>query len=160
MELIDTLCKVAMENGAEARLRIKSELLEIEDTIFTDDDMTSFLDRCGYADVPNKGREVDLAWENTAGQRFRVNIYESMGSRSAVLRPLRKVTHTIDDLGLPVERLQNWFSRRSGLVLFTGATGSGKSTSLAACINWVIKSFKKHVVTIEDPVEYMLDSDQ
>ena len=144
MELIDTLCKVAMENGAEdlylrqnepPRLRIKSELLEIEDTIFTDDDMTSFLDRCGYADVPNKGREVDLAWENTAGQRFRVNIYESMGSRSAVLRPLRKVTHTIDDLGLPVERLQNWFSRRSGLVLFTGATGSGKSTSLAACIN-------------------------
>jgi len=170
MELIDTLCKVAMDNGAEdlylrqskpPRLRIKGELLEIEDTIFTDDDMTSFLDRCGYATAGNKvGMEVDLAWENTSGQRFRVNIYESMGSLSAVLRPLRKVTHTMEDLSLPVERLQNWFSRRSGLILFTGATGSGKSTSLASCINWVINNFKKHVVTIEDPVEYMLDSNQ
>jgi len=77
-----------------------------------------------------------------------------------VLRPLREVTQSIMALGLPVERLQNWLSRNHGLILFTGATGSGKSTSLASCLSWVSKKYKKHIITIEDPVEYLLKSDQ
>lgn len=167
MDLIETLCRVAIENDAEdlylkqdgtPRLRIKGELLEIEDTIFSEDDMDRFLDKCGCDESP--AGEVDLAWENSAGQRFRVNVFDSLGTRCAVLRPLREVTQSIMALGLPVERLQSWLSRNHGLILFTGATGSGKSTSLASCLNWVSKKFKKHIITIEDPVEYLLQSDQ
>lgn len=167
MDLIETLCKVALENGAEdlylkqdgtPRLRIKGDLLEIDDTIFTEDDMDRFLEKCGYDESPIK--EADLAWENAAGQRFRVNVFDSLGTRCAVLRPLREVTQSMMALGLPVERLQNWLSRNHGLILFTGATGSGKSTSLASCLSWVSKKFKKHIITIEDPVEYLLKNDQ
>ncbi|MFT5633208.1 MAG: pilus retraction protein PilT [Rubritalea sp.] len=167
MDLIKTLCRVALENEAEdlylkadnsPRLRIKGDLIEIEDTIFSEEDMERFLDRCGYDESPTK--EADLAWENSAGQRFRVNVFDSLGTRCAVLRPLREVTQSMMALGLPVERLQNWLTRNHGLILFTGATGSGKSTSLASCLSWVSKKFKKHIITIEDPVEYLLKSDQ
>ncbi|MGJ8655911.1 MAG: type IV pilus twitching motility protein PilT [Akkermansiaceae bacterium] len=167
MDLIETLCRVALENGAEdlylkqsgtPRLRIKGDLIEIEDTIFSEDDMERFLDKCGYDESPTK--EADLAWENAAGQRFRVNVFDSLGTRCAVLRPLREVTQSMMALGLPVERIQNWLSRNHGLILFTGATGSGKSTSLASCLSWVSRKFKKHIITVEDPVEYLLKSDQ
>ena len=167
MDLIETLCNVAIENHAEdlylkeentPRLRIKGELLEIENTVFTVDDMERFLDKCGYEESPTT--ETDLAWENAAGQRFRVNIFDSLGARCAVLRPLKEVTQSMMGLGLPVERLQNWLSRNHGLILFTGATGSGKSTSLASCLSWVSKNFKKHIITVEDPVEYLLKSDE
>lgn len=167
MDLIETLCKVALENRAEdlylkqdstPRLRIKGDLLEIEDTIFNEEDMERFLEKCGYDDSPTK--EADLAWENAEGNRFRVNVYDSLGTRCAVLRPLREATQSMMELGLPVDRLQGWLSRNNGLILFTGATGSGKSTSLASCLSWVSKNFKKHIVTIEDPVEYLLRNDQ
>jgi twitching motility protein PilT len=167
MDLIETLCRVVLENDADdlylkednsPRLRIKGDLIEIEDTIFSEEDMERFLDRCGYDESPTK--EADLAWENSAGQRFRVNVFDSLGARCAVLRPLREVTQSMMALGLPVDRLQNWLSRNHGLILFTGSTGSGKSTSLASCLRWVSKKFKKHIITIEDPVEYLLKSDQ
>lgn len=167
MDLIETLCKVALENRAEdlylkqdstPRLRIKGDLLEIEDTIFNEENMERFLEKCGYDDSPTK--EADLAWENAEGNRFRVNVYDSLGTRCAVLRPLREATQSMMELGLPVDRLQGWLSRNNGLILFTGATGSGKSTSLASCLSWVSKNFKKHIVTIEDPVEYLLRNDQ
>lgn len=165
MELIETLCQVAIDNGAEdlylkeggtPRLRIKGELLEIDDAMFSIKDMDYFLDECGYED--STAKEVDLAWESANGQRFRVNISDSLGKRCAVLRPLREVTQSMMALGLPVERLQNWLTRAHGLILFTGATGSGKSTSLASCLNWIAKNYKKHIITIEDPVEYLLKS--
>ena len=167
MDLIETLCKVALENGAEdlylkqdatPRIRIKGDLLEIEDTIFNEDEMERFLEKCGYDESLTK--EVDLAWENAAGERFRVNVFFSLGTRCAVLRPLREVTQSMTALGLPVQRMQNWLSRDHGLILFTGATGSGKSTSLASCLSWVSRNFKKHIITIEDPVEYLLKNDQ
>ncbi len=167
MELIETLSKVAIENGAEdlhlkqgepPRLRIRSELIEIEDTLLSAEDMDKFLDSCGFE--PSDDKEVDLAWLNGEGQRFRVNIFESLGSRCAVLRPLAEVTASMLELGLPSERLQNWFSRNHGLILFTGATGSGKSTSLASGLTWVNNNFKKHIITIEDPVEYLIESKQ
>ena len=167
MDLIETLCRVAVENDAEdlylkednsPRLRIKGDLLEIEDTLFTEQDMERFLDKCGYDESSIK--EADLAWENAAGQRFRVNVFDSLGTRCAVLRPLREVSQSMMALGLPVERMQSWLSRNHGLVLFTGATGSGKSTSLASCLNWVCKNFKKHIITVEDPVEYLLKNHQ
>ncbi len=164
MELIETLCRVALENDAEdlylkqdssPRLRIKGELLEIEDTIFPEDDMDRFLDSCGYDD--SIVGEVDLAWENTTGQKFRVNIYDSLGVRCVLLRPLRAVTQSMMALGLPVERMQRWLGQDRGLVLFTGADGVGKSTSVASCLSWVSRNFKKHIITIEDPVEYLLE---
>lgn len=167
MELIETLCRVAIENDAEdmylreestPRMRIRGEIIEVENTIFSHEDMEDFLDKCGYEESP--AQEKDLAWENAAGLRFRVNVYKSLGSRSAVLRPLKEVTQTMMGLGLPVERLQNWLTRKHGLILFTGATGSGKSTSLASSLSWVSKRYKKHIITIEDPVEYLLNSDE
>ncbi len=167
MNLIESLCRTAIENKAEdmylreectPRFRIRGELIEAEDIIFTKADMDYFLNECGYDDSPTV--ETDLAWENSEGLRFRVNVFNSLGSRSAVLRPLKEVKHSMAALGLPVQRLENWLTRTHGLVLFTGATGSGKSTSLASGLSWISKNFKKHIVTIEDPVEYLLKSDE
>lgn len=61
----------------------------------------------------------------------------------------------MEELGLPVELLRKWLQRPSGLILVTGATGTGKSTTMAACLEWLNQNFPLHIVTIEDPVEYL-----
>lgn len=100
-----------------------------------------------------KGIDLDFAM-NVAGNRIRVNVFKQQGQVSAVLRILNNKVLSLEELNLP-EILKNICMFKHGLVLVTGPTGSGKSTTLASMINYINLKKKGHIVTIEDPVEYI-----
>jgi len=108
--------------------------------------------RCGASP---ETQDHDASYVTEEGVRFRVNLHRQLGLRSAVLRRIATQIPTMEELGLPVEILQKWLQRPAGLILFTGATGTGKSTTIAACLEWLNQNFPLHIVTIEDPVEYL-----
>ncbi|MFW5999671.1 MAG: type IV pilus twitching motility protein PilT [Halanaerobiaceae bacterium] len=99
-------------------------------------------------------KELDFSYSVPGFFRFRVNVYYQRGAISIALRIIPKKIPTVDELGLP-DIFKKLALQRKGLVLCTGPTGSGKSTSLAAMIDEVNRKKKKHVLTLEDPVEYL-----
>ena len=100
-----------------------------------------------------KHGSCDSAYALSEKSRFRVNIFSQRGHYSAVCRQLTIVIPTMESLKLP-EILKEIPKEKTGLVLVTGATGSGKSTTLAAILNEINKAKPVHIVTLEDPVEY------
>jgi len=106
-----------------------------------------------YRDLMTRG-SCDLSYEHPGKIRFRVNIFWQRGSLALVLRQLSDTVPTIAGLGLP-GLFNDMANERFGLILVTGATGSGKSTSLAALVDKVNSEKPVHVITLEDPVEYL-----
>jgi len=100
---------------------------------------------------------VDLSYSLAQKTRFRVNVFSQRGSYSVVLRVIPNRIPTVEDLGLP-QQLNEITQERTGIVLVTGPTGSGKSTTLAALINKMNREQSIHVITIEDPIEYLYPS--
>jgi twitching motility protein PilT len=97
---------------------------------------------------------TDVSYAIPGKTRFRVNIFSQRGTYSIVMRVIPSGVPTIDSLGLPQE-LKRIANLKSGIVLVTGPTGSGKSTTLAAVINKINREHAYHIVTIEDPIEYL-----
>jgi twitching motility protein PilT len=97
---------------------------------------------------------VDLSYSIPQKTRFRVNIFSQRGTYAIVLRVIPEGIPTLESLNLPAE-LVNICKLKNGIVLVTGPTGSGKSTTLAALINKINNDYAYHIITIEDPVEYM-----
>ncbi len=100
---------------------------------------------------------VDLSYSLAQKTRFRVNVFSQRGSYSVVLRVIPNKIPTVEELGLP-QQLNEVTQERNGIVLVTGPTGSGKSTTLAAIINKMNREHSIHVITIEDPIEYLYPS--
>jgi twitching motility protein PilT len=100
---------------------------------------------------------VDLSYSLAQKTRFRVNVFSQRGSYSVVLRVIPNKIPTVEELGLP-QQLNEITQERNGIVLVTGPTGSGKSTTLAAIINKMNREHSIHVITIEDPIEYLYPS--
>lgn len=98
-------------------------------------------------------KEIDFSYVAATG-RFRVNLYHQRGSAAGAFRYIPDKIRSIEELGLP-EVLHNFVKLRQGLVLVTGPTGQGKSTTLAAMIDRINQTKASHIVTIEDPVEYV-----
>ena len=98
--------------------------------------------------------EVDGMFPFSEEARFRFNIYKTMGNLSAALRIIPTKTPTLDELNTP-EVFKNLTKLHRGLVLVTGPTGSGKSTTLASMVHEINSNYYKHIVTIEDPVEFL-----
>ena len=86
--------------------------------------------------------------------RFRVNVFKQRGCPSLAIRPVPYEIPPLERLGIP-ESIIKLSQKKDGLVLVTGATGCGKSTTLAALINEINKTEEKHIITIEDPIEYL-----
>ena len=99
-------------------------------------------------------QEVDLAYSVTGLGRFRCNVFQQRGTVGMVLRVIPTRIRTIDELGLPPV-LKRIAEEERGLVLVTGTTGSGKSTTLAAMIDHVNSTRAAHIMTVEDPIEYL-----
>ena len=97
---------------------------------------------------------VDLSYSIPQKTRFRVNIFAQRGTYAIVLRVIPEGIPSLESLHLPAE-LSNICKLKNGIVLVTGPTGSGKSTTLAALINKINNDYAYHIITIEDPVEYM-----
>jgi twitching motility protein PilT len=97
---------------------------------------------------------VDLSYSIPQKTRFRVNVFSQRGTYAIVLRVIPEGIPTLESLHLPAE-LHNVSKLKNGVVLVTGPTGSGKSTTLAAIINQINHDYAYHIITIEDPVEYM-----
>jgi len=102
-------------------------------------------------------RDLDFATTGGDGTRFRVNAHFQNGSPALTLRLVKSAIPDIANLGLP-EVVEAFVHTPRGLVLVTGPTGSGKSTTLAAMINKINQEYARHIITIEDPVEYRLTS--
>ena len=98
--------------------------------------------------------DTDFTYVSTRGFRHRVNVYRQRGSTAIAIRLLRNDIPTLTDLNLPPV-LAEFVMRPRGLVLVTGPTGSGKSTTLAAMIDYVNIHKSAHIITVEDPIEYM-----
>jgi twitching motility protein PilT len=120
--------------------------------------MEEFWKSCG-AD-PTATLEADLSWRVPGGGRLRVNLYHTLGRLAAVLRPIRNDIPPLVELGLPGPLLESWMQRRCGLILITGPTGSGKSTTVASCLDWVNRNLSRHIVTLEDPIEFLFTNDR
>ena len=98
--------------------------------------------------------EADLSYAIKGLSRFRVNAFRQRGSISIVCRAIPFQIRTIDDLGLP-QVIRDLAEEKRGIILLTGTTGSGKSTTLAAMIDQINSTKAEHIVTLEDPIEYL-----
>lgn len=138
-------------------LRIKGQLRRVEMEAIPDDVLTRelhdlFDDQLERDFKINHGVDFAISIKDVA--RFRINVYRQLNGIAAAFRVIPHDVRTIDDLMLPA--VMKLFARRKkGLVLLTGPTGSGKSTSLAAMINEINVTRKEHIVTVEDPIEYI-----
>jgi twitching motility protein PilT len=101
-----------------------------------------------------EAQEVDLAYSVPGLGRFRCNVFQQRGSIGIALRVIPMHVSTIDELALP-QALKTLAEQERGLILVTGTTGSGKSTTLAAMIDHVNRSRSAHVITIEEPIEFL-----
>jgi len=106
------------------------------------------------ADRLIKSGSADLSYSLPKRTRFRVNVFAQRGTYSIVLRVIPNRVPSVEDLGIPPQ-LNEIANERNGIVLVTGPTGSGKSTTLAAIINKINKDKAVHIITIEDPIEYL-----
>jgi len=102
-------------------------------------------------------KEIDFSAKLENVARFRVNVFEQINGWSAVFRTIPAEIRSFEELGLP-EVLRDLALRDRGLVLLTGPTGSGKTTTLATMVDWINEYKELHVVTIEDPVEFFHES--
>lgn len=143
-------------------LRIHGDLIQLEMEPLTADD-TRALSLSVLSDLQrarfDEELELDFAYEIPGLARFRGNIYQQRGAVQAAFRVIPLKIQTLDDLGLP--SVCKYFSERPrGLVLVTGPAGSGKSTTQAAMIDYINENYPLHVVTVEDPLEFIHDDKQ
>jgi twitching motility protein PilT len=144
--------------GSPPTFRINRNLQEITDFgVITDEDARGFLADITSEEQLNifyRERELDFSYEPLGIGRFRVNAYQQLGTVGMVFRWVRTEIPTLEKLGLP-EICQDLALKRDGMVILTGPTGCGKSTTLAAMLNYMNEIVKRNVITIEDPVEFL-----
>lgn len=146
-----------LEAGSQPLLRIQGELERIKYRVLEDEELLKML----YEITPEEKIKVfeeigdlDFGYEIPGVARFRANFYRQKNGVGAVFRLIPSRIQTVEELGLPL-LLKDLAMLHKGLVLVTGPTGSGKSTTLAAMIDHANRNRRDHVVTIEDPIEFV-----
>jgi twitching motility protein PilT len=164
---VNDLLRVAVENsasdlhlkvGSYPMMRVRGDLiraseekrLDHEDVVAMSAAIMSTAQRQRFKDA----QEVDLAYSVAGLGRFRVNVFQQRGTVGLVLRVIPMRIRTIDELCLP-QVLKKIALEERGLVLVTGTAGSGKSTSLAALIDYMNQQRCAHIMTVEDPIEFL-----
>ena len=166
MPAIDTLLRFMLERGGSdlhltvglpPKARLSGVLTPISETPFTAEKMESFLKEiCPPARWKQflEKKDLDLAHEIPGLARFRANFLYNHWGQAAVLRQIPSKILSFADLRLP-EALKKLCNLNEGLVVVTGPTGSGKSTTLAAMIDYINDTSARHIITIEDPIEFV-----
>ncbi len=153
---------VFLSSGETATWRLPEGLARVDGVVPTDGDLEALLAPClepALGDRLDRHGSVDLALELPAGDghsplRFRVSLFRQTRGLAAAFRPVGRRIPSLQELGLPPS-LAGLMDLPHGLVLMTGATGSGKSTTLASLLALLHQTRARHVITIEDPIEYL-----
>mgnify|MGYP000163472158 CR=1 FL=1 len=144
--------------GSPPRIRVDGALRPLDMPILTPDEtqkiIFSILDNDQIAKFERE-KELDMSFGIQGIGRFRVNVFYQRGAVGTAIRVIPYNIKTFDDLGLPKTVCEKLCQLPRGLILVTGATGSGKSTTLAAMINYINESYEGHIITIEDPIEFV-----
>ncbi len=171
-EVFNDLLKLAVETGASdiviksnkpGYVRISSRLKPVDMDPVSSPEAQAFVDE----HVPEVFRkkwdelgQIDFAYAADGIGRFRVNAFHQRGLVSIVFRHIKSRVPNFDDLGLQAEPLLKLANAKDGILLVCGATGSGKSSTMAAMLGWINSNMDKHIVTIEDPIEYTFQDDK
>jgi len=165
VKILELLQCVVQENASDLHItvgipptmRVNGHLIKIGDRLLmppdTEDLAMQILTKEQRMIVDDKG-EIDASFSNPGIGRFRINIYKQRGSFSLAIRIVSLIIPTIEELGLPLI-LKDLSRKKRGLILVTGPTGSGKSTTLASMIDLMNTEEKQHIITLEDPIEYL-----
>src|SRR5438270_4940713 len=140
--------KPALKKGGRLRL-LETKVLDSDDTTALMKSVTP--DRCQQELQETGG--ADFAGEFTDGTRFRTAIFKQKGFVGMVMRRIPSQFLTFEQIGMP-DAIKRLITRPRGLLLVTGPTGSGKTTSLASMVNFLNENYDRHIITMEDPIEY------
>jgi twitching motility protein PilT len=170
--MMNDLLKLAVESGASdivvksnkpGYVRLAGQLKPVDMDPITCPEAQSWVDehvpKVFKAKWDDDG-QVDFAYAADGVGRFRVNAFHQRGLVSIVMRHIKSRVPTFEELGLTSEPLLNLAKAKDGILLVCGATGSGKSSTMAAMLNWINATMDKHIVTIEDPIEYTFQDDK
>jgi twitching motility protein PilT len=142
--------------GVPCTVRVHGKLQFLDDRVLTPEDTKNLVKELtgNLWDKLTKKGEIDFSYSIPGLQRFRVSAYRQRNTFSAALRLINTRIPTTEELGLPpvVRKLAR---QKRGLILVTGPTGSGKSTTLASMIDDINQTSSKHIITLEDPIEYL-----
>ena len=140
--------KPALKKGGHYRL-LETKILDQDDTVALMKSITP--DRC-QQELQERGG-ADFAIEYTGGVRFRVAVFRQRGTIGIVMRRIPSEFLSFEQIRMP-EAIKRLINRPRGLLLVTGPTGSGKTTSLASMVNFLNNNYDRHIITLEDPIEY------
>ena len=144
--------------GSPPKIRIDGKLIGVDTEILDSEQsqklIYSVLDNDQIARF-EKDLELDMSFGISGLGRFRTNVFMQRGAVASAMRRIPWEIWKLEDLGIPTELTQEICNKPKGLVLVTGATGSGKSTTLASMIDYVNATRNEHIVTIEDPIEFV-----
>ena len=148
--------------GRRPSIRLDGEIVPLVDEVYMPQEIETIAFSI-MGDIERetlaKNGEVDFAYSLHRRGRFRVNVFRQRGSIAMAVRILNPTIPHPEELGLP-ESVVSMCDKRRGLVLVTGATGSGKSTTLASLIDVINHRYSYHIITLEDPIEYLHHHDQ
>ncbi len=146
-----------LAEGQPAKIRVHGSVTPIQDTVLTSEQLGPMLEEIctkkAWSKFVDKG-DLDFAYEMDENSRFRCNYFKQQNGMGAVFRIIPTKIATIEDLNVP-QQIKRFGEMRSGLVLVTGPTGSGKSTTLAALIDYVNTNYARHIITVEEPIEFV-----
>jgi twitching motility protein PilT len=149
---------IHIRGGHQIMMRLDGRIRQVKGSPLMSDDMIERLIfplmSKYYLNMFKEENQVDLSLSDNDGNRVRVNMFRQMGAMAVVMRVIENNIPSPDELGLP-QQVRNIIKMRQGLVIFSGATGSGKSTSMASLLNEINNDRYQHILTIEDPVEYI-----
>jgi twitching motility protein PilT len=169
MAHIDQFLQIVVRQGASdlhiaegdpPKMRTYGDIMPIRAEAISHDEATRMLSEiCGPRnwEIFEKHGDLDFAYQMDEQSRFRANYYKQSEGYAAAFRLIPTKIATLEELGIPVVVNEFAYSR-GGLVLVTGPTGSGKTTTQAALIDFINENFSKHVVTIEEPIEFVHDN--
>jgi twitching motility protein PilT len=160
-KLLATVCQLKASDlhisvGQPPVIRHHGRMRRLDTKVLDSDDTTALMksitpDRC-QQELQEKGGS-DFAIEFHDGTRFRVAVFKQKGTIGLVLRRIPNQFMTFEQIGMP-QAIPRLITRPRGLLLVTGPTGSGKTTSLASMINFLNENYDRHIITLEDPIEY------
>jgi twitching motility protein PilT len=150
-----------IKSDAAVKGRVNGEIITVSNTVFKKEEVEILAkeilqDR--YEEFTKK-KNIDFTYKLDEDYRFRVNMFYQTDGISLVFRVIPLNIPSVEELSLPLV-IKEFAAKRRGLVLVTGPTGSGKSTTLAAIINLINQTSQKHVITIEDPIEFIYKDEQ